>query len=264
VSAAASSFDGDRLTLCLSLTQARTVDIPMIAATVGFDALYVDLEHSVTSLETASMLCAAGAAVGLTPYVRVPSLDFGLITRVLDGGARGVIAPHVDTPEQAQQVVDACRFPPRGRRTVYGATPTTGYRHMPAAEVVQYLDDHTFVAVMVESVEAVQRADAIAAVDGVDTVLVGPHDLSADMGIPGQFRHERFAAAMETIAQACEAGEAVFGVAGISDVGLLGDYVRLGVRFVSAGTDAGLFQAAAQARVTELRGVPIPGGSNTP
>jgi 4-hydroxy-2-oxoheptanedioate aldolase len=261
---AAGSADGDRLTLCLSLTQARTVDIPMIAATVGFDALYVDLEHSATSLETASMLCAAGAAVGLTPYVRVPSLDFGLVTRVLDGGAHGVIAPHVDTAEQAQQVVDACRFPPRGRRTLYGATPTTRYRHMPAAEGAQYLDEHTIVAVMVESLDAVEGADAIAAVDGVDIVLVGPHDLSADMGIPGHFRDQRFAAAMETVAKACHASGAVLGVAGISDVGLLAEYVRLGVRFVSAGTDAGLFQAAAQARVTELRGVPIPGGSNTP
>jgi 4-hydroxy-2-oxoheptanedioate aldolase len=264
MTATAGALDGDRLTLCLSLTQARTVDIPMIAATVGFDALYVDLEHSVTSLETASMLWAAGSAVGLTPYVRVPSLDFGLITRVLDGGAQGVIAPHVDTPEQAQRVVDACRFPPRGRRTVYGATPTTRYRHMPAAEVVQYLDDQTIVAVMVESVDAVERVAAIAAVDGVDIVLVGPHDLSADMGVPGQFRHVRFAAAMETVAKACQTSGAVLGVAGINDVDLLGDYVRLGVRFVSAGTDAGLFQAAAQARVTELRGIAIPGGSNTP
>ena len=102
---------------------------------------------------------------------------------------------------------------------------------------------------------AIEQAAAIASVPGLDMILIGTHDLTAEMGILGQFGHERFAEAMETAAAACRKHGVVMGVAGIKDLDLLGDLVALGVRFVSAGTDAGFFMEAAKAHAGRLRNV---------
>ena len=161
-------LDAGRLVLCLALAQARTADIPMVAAASGFDAVYVDLEHSAISLETTSVLCTGAIAAGITPLVRVPAPDHQYLTRVLDIGAMGVIVPHVETRAEAEQIVDACRFPPRGHRSVAGPNPANRYQPMPQRDLLDAFDEQTVVAVMLETPAAVERADAIAAVPGVD------------------------------------------------------------------------------------------------
>src|SRR4029079_6567106 len=108
----------------------------------------------------------------------------------------------------------------------------------------------TTVAVMLETPDAIANADAIAAVEGVDMVMVGPHDLSAEMGILGQFRDDAMLDALRSVAKACSAHDTLFGIAGIRDLDLLAELVELGVRFVSAGTDAGFLSEAAGAHAT--------------
>lgn len=239
--------------LCLSLAQARTPDIVLVAKAAGFDAVYVDLEHGVTPLDVTSMLCTTALGVGVTPYVRVPSLDPPLITRVLDGGAVGVIVPHIDTAAQARALVDVCRFPPVGARTLYGLTPTTGYRPAPVDELTEELDGRVVVVPMLESAAACGRAGEIAAVPGVDILLVGAHDLSADLGVPGQVGHDAVRDAMTEVAKACATNGRRFGVAGIGDPGQLRELRSHGLDFVSAGSDVGLLASAAAGRVAELR-----------
>src|SRR3954467_7839382 len=95
-------IDAGELVVCLALAQARTADIPMIAAASGFDAVYVDLEHTATSFETVSLLCSGAVAAGITPLVRVPSHDPHHLTRSLDVGATGVIVPHVESRAEAE------------------------------------------------------------------------------------------------------------------------------------------------------------------
>jgi 2-keto-3-deoxy-L-rhamnonate aldolase RhmA len=255
--------DAGELVLCLALVQARTPDIPMMAAACGFDAIYVDLEHTAASLETASMLCSAALGSGLFPLVRVPSHDHQYMTRAIDTGALGVIVPHVNTPAQARQIVDTCRFPPVGHRSIVGPNPATGYRPMKPTEVVEYLDRHTVLAAMLETPEAIASADAIAAVPGLDMLLIGTHDLTMEMGILGQFRHPRFAEAMLAAAAACRAHGKIMGVAGIRDLELLGELVAQGVRFISAGTDSGFFMEAASAHAARLRGIPVGAAGGT-
>jgi 2-keto-3-deoxy-L-rhamnonate aldolase RhmA len=245
------------LILCVALSQARTVDVPMMAAACGFDALYVDLEHTSTSLETASMLCTAAIGFGLIPLVRVPSHDHQYMTRAIDTGALGVIVPHVDTRAQAQHIVDTCRFPPVGRRSIIGTNPATRYLPLKPAEVVEQLDRTTILAAMLETPEAIENAEAIASVPGLDLLLIGSFDLSAELGILGQFRHERFAEAIASAAQACRAAGKVLGIAGVRDPELLASFVAQGVRFISAGNDAGFFMEAAQAQVGKLRAIPV-------
>ena len=117
-------IDVGELVVCLALAQARTADIPMIAAANGFDAIYVDLEHTATSFETTALLCTGAIAAGITPLVRVPSHEHHHLTRSLDVGAMGVIVPHVESRAEAEAIADACRFPPRGHRSVAGPNPS--------------------------------------------------------------------------------------------------------------------------------------------
>ncbi len=252
-------IDAGQLVLCMALTQARTADIPTIAAAAGFDAVYVDLEHTATSLETTSLLCSAAIGAGITPLVRVPAHDPQYLTRSLDVGAMGVIVPHVESRAEAEAIVDACRFPPRGHRSVSGPNPANRYQVMPQQELLDRFDAQTIVAAMVESPLAIERADEIASVVGLDMVMVGPHDLTAEMGVLGQFRGETFIDAVRTVAKACRDHGTIFGIAGIRDLELLTEFAELGLRFVSAGTDAGFMTEAATAHAARLRAIPVEG-----
>nr|CRL70096.1 hpcH/HpaI aldolase [Mycolicibacterium malmesburyense] len=247
------ALKGDRLVLCLALLNARTPDVPAIAAASGYDAVYVDLEHTSCSLETAEMLCVAALGAGISGLVRVPSRDPTVIARVLDAGAVGVIVPHVNSAQEAQDVVDAARFPPVGHRSISGPNAVSGYAPRPAAELAVELERHTVVAVMIETPEAVAASGEIAAVEGVDIVLLGPSDLTAEMGIHGQYENEHFHRAVDSVAAACRAHGVALGVAGIKSIDLLERFAGLGLRFISAGTDVGMMTEAATARAHALR-----------
>lgn len=245
----------EALVLCLALLHSRTPDVPAIAAACGYDAVYVDLEHTSTSLDTAQMLCASALGAGISGLVRVPSNDPSVIARALDGGAVGVIVPHINSKEEAEGVVQAARFPPIGNRSISGPNAVSGYAPRTASQLVELLERRTVVAVMIETPEAVEAADAIAAVDGVDMILIGPSDLTAEMGIHGQYENEHFHRAVESVAAACRSHGVALGIAGIKSVDLLNRFVGLGLRFISAGTDVGMMTEAASARAQALRGL---------
>src|SRR5580704_4814309 len=103
--------------LSLGIRNARTAEIVRMAKTAGFGLVWIDLEHSSISIDCAVQIIASAADLGLEGWVRVPEREYGVIGRLLDGGATGIVAPHVETPEEAQKVVNAARFPPRGQRT---------------------------------------------------------------------------------------------------------------------------------------------------
>lgn len=243
----------DGLVLCLALMSARTPDVPAIAAACGYDAVYVDLEHTSTSLETAAMICASALGAGISALVRVPSHDSSVIARVIDNGAIGVIAPHVNSKEEATAVVDAARFPPIGHRSISGPNVVSGYQPRSPAELTAVLERRTVVAVMIETPQAVDAADAIAAVEGIDMILLGSSDLTAEMGIHGDYENDHFRHAVESVAAACRAHGVALGIAGIKSIDLLKRFTDLGLRFISAGTDIGMMAEAATARARALR-----------
>src|ERR1700722_16984840 len=117
----------NELVLCMGVNQLRTPNIAMIAAACGFDAIYIDLEHNPTSLETAAAICVAALGLGVTPIVRVSSHDPHDATRILDCGAQGVMVPHIQNVAEARAVVEACRFAPIGHRSAAGTVPALGY-----------------------------------------------------------------------------------------------------------------------------------------
>jgi len=249
------ALQGEALVLCLALLNARTPDVPAVAAACGYDAVYVDLEHTSTSLETAQMLCVSALGAGISGLVRVPSADPSVIARVLDCGAVGIIVPHINSKEEVERVVDAARFPPIGHRSISGANAVSGYQLRTASELVEVLERRTVVAVMIETPEAVEACDSIAAVDGIDMILVGPSDLTAEMGIHGQYENAHFHRAVESVAAACRTRGVALGMAGIKSLDLLNRFVGLGLRFISAGTDVGMMTEAATTRAHALRGL---------
>ena len=192
----------NELVLCMGVNQLRTPNIAMIAAACGFDAVYIDLEHNPTSLETAAAVCVAALGMGITPIARVTSHDPHDATRILDCGAQGVMVPHVQNAAEARAIVEACLYAPKGHRSAFGSGPALGYAALGQAEVCRRLNDETLLMAMIETPEAVANADEIAAVDGIDVLHIGASDLSTEMGIPGQYTHERMRAAFETVAKA--------------------------------------------------------------
>jgi 2-keto-3-deoxy-L-rhamnonate aldolase RhmA len=246
------------LVLCMNLRLARSVDIAMVAKAGGYDALYVDMEHSPYSIDTTATICAASLGVGITPLVRVPSHDAHWSSRVLDGGAQGVIVPHVNNRREAEAVVRNCRFPPLGQRSVMGLGPALGYRAMPLGEINDRLNADTAVIVMLETAEGIDNAAAIAALPGIDVLLIGSGDLTTDYGIPGQVDHPRLREAYERVAAACHEHGKVLGVGGIRhNVALQGELIRLGARFVIAGTDVNYVLAGARQDTEGLRAIPL-------
>jgi len=244
------------LVLCMGLRQARTADIAMIAAAAGFDSVYVDIEHSPVSLESCSTLCIGALAAGITPLARVPGHDVHMATRVLDGGAQGVIFPHVDSAAEARAIADACRYPPLGHRSVMGAGPSLGYRTLPLAEVNAAGNADTLLIVMPETPTGIANADAIAAVAGIDMLLIGSNDLSTEMGIPGDLRHAKLREAFATAAAACKTHNKVLGIGGVrGDLELQTELYRMGGTFIIAGHDTNYLSAAARADAEALRAI---------
>jgi 2-keto-3-deoxy-L-rhamnonate aldolase RhmA len=226
----------------------RGVEIAAIAKSAGFDCLYIDLEHCSFSLETVSQISIAARALGVTPLVRVVGHDPAEIGRTLETGAQGIIVPHVDTAEQAERIARAARLPPAGDRSVLATNPHTLFRGGPAAETMRQMNEATLVIVMIESAEGLANADAIAAVPGVDMILVGANDLCNSLGIPGDLESERIVDAYTSIGEACRRHGKLLGVGGLNTrPDMARRIIATGAHFMSSGSDTGFLLSAATA-----------------
>ena len=236
----------------------RGVEIARMAKTAGFDMIYVDLEHSTLSLDTTGQICLAALSCGIAPMVRVPANTPEYIHRVLDGGALGIIAPGIGSAEEARAVVRATKYPPLGERGAGGALPQLEYRSFPTDEVYAAVNDATMVIVQFESAEALEKADEIVAVEGVDMVLLGINDLLASMGIPGQYEHAKVRDAYTRTIAACRKHGKHVGVGGLSTrPKLAAEFVAMGARLVSTGTDIQFLQAAMTEKAKQVCEIPV-------
>lgn len=228
----------------------RTVDIASIAYTAGFDSVYIDMEHSSFPLEAAGQICMACNHLGVTPLVRVPGLDPAFIARVMDSGAMGIIVPDVESADQARALVRAVKHAPLGERSLAGAAPQLHYRTFPADQVVRVLDEASMVVAMIESQAGLDAVEEIAAVDGVDMLLVGANDLSVELGIAGQMDDPQIHKAFLRVIEACRANGKSIGIGGLGGwPDLIRQYQALGAGYVSTGNDISfLSTAAAQKR----------------
>jgi len=176
--------------------------IAEIMASAGFDWLTVDMEHSAITLEQAQHLIQVIELAGCIPLVRVGSNDPTLIKRVMDAGSYGIIVPQVNSVKEALQAVHAVKYPPEGTRGV-GLGRAQGY----GTDFEQYKawnSTESIVIPQIENIRAVDAIDEILAVDNIDAFIVGPYDLSASLGVPGQFDHPAFLRAMKKIQHAID------------------------------------------------------------
>ena len=253
INAAKARLKKGELAIGCGIRLVRNVDIIKIMKAAGFDWLFLDLEHGSMSIETACEICVASQDSGVAPIVRVPYGQLTMATRVLDGGALGIVIPHVDTAEEAKEIADKLRYPPRGHRSVGGSEAQFDYAPPPLGEMTQAIDDNTLITVMIETPKAVQNAEAIAAVPGIDSLLIGTNDLAMELGIPGGFADERIAAAYQAVCDACRAHGKFAGIGGIAEEALLRRYIGMGVRLVLPGSDLGFIAEAATETAAAMR-----------
>ena len=207
-----------------------------IIAGEGFDFISVDMEHTTINVDTFYQLALAAKGSGCDLLARLPSCDLVLAKQVLDMGAAGIIVPSVNSPAEAAQSVAIARFPPAGvrgaslcRATGFGSN-FSGYYEGHNREVV--------VVVMLEHIAAVRQAAAILATPGIDAALIGPYDLSASMGLPGQLDHPDVLAAQQQVLDACLRQNVAAGIHLVqADAGSVRKRMEQGFRFIAGGID---------------------------
>lgn len=231
----------------------RSVEILAVARQAGFDFLMADMEHGAMSLGDVAALCVAGREAGFPVHVRVPAAHSEYLTRVVDCGARGVIVPHVDSASTARSIVDKVRFAPVGHRSVPSPIAVTGFRPVPVAELVEQAEAALQVTVMIESMDGLAEVARIAAVPGIDTVMVGPNDLAESLGRRSDLDHPDVLRAFSKIAEAATAAGKQFAVIGIPPEKLHSHALDFGAGMIVAANEINLLFDAAAARVSEIR-----------
>lgn len=185
------------------IVEFATPGIGHILKAAGMDFAFFDMEHSGFSFETLKSAVRYFEAAGIPTITRVPSLENDMLARACDMGAEGLLAPMISTPEQAKAMVDSVKYYPAGKRGVGLQMAHDNYRSAPVAEALNAANQRTAVVCLIETAEGAENVDAIAAVPGVDGLWVGHFDLSVSLGIPGEFSHPKFLAAIDrTIAAA--------------------------------------------------------------
>ncbi len=213
------------------------------AATLGFDFLWIEMEHSPITLETLRTMVLATRGLKAVPIARVPVNELWTAKRVLDAGALGVIFPFCSTPELAQQAVAACKYPPHGRR---GSGPGLASFRWPAPEGYHtFADNNVMVVIIIEEVRALEQVEAIAATPGVDVIFVGTSDLSFSMGLRGQSGHPRVQDALKRVVAAGKANGKSVGLP-VKDSEQIKKYVDLGFQWFQTATELGLMARGAR------------------
>ena len=239
----------------------RTSAAPILAASTGHHWMFIDGEHGAFSVQDMTQLCIAALATGVTPIVRVCSGAIDEATRALDNGALGIVMPHVDTAKQARRIAEAFRYPPAGTRSWGGPPAVYGYRPPSTEEAQRAINDAILTVVMLETPEAIENADEIAQVDGIDVLFIGTSDLTASMGISGQMGHQKVIDAYQAVGEACRKHGKVLGMGGVYDQENAARYVGMGALFLLTGSDHSYLMAGADQRVSFFNGLPAPGSA---
>ncbi|HOX38765.1 MAG TPA: aldolase/citrate lyase family protein [Candidatus Brocadiia bacterium] len=225
---------------------------PMIAAT-GLDFVFLDTEHMPIDRAQLGWMCRAYSGAGLPPIVRIPKPDPFLACMALDGGAAGVIAPYVETVEETRQLAGAVRLRPlkgdRLQRVLCGAERLDE----PTARYLSERNDANLCVVNIESVAAIERLPEIAAVPGLDALLIGPHDLSISLGIPEQYTLPEYTAAVRRIIEVGRAARVGVGFHYSFGVEICVEWARMGANFIIYSSDYFVARDGLRADIERIR-----------
>jgi 4-hydroxy-2-oxoheptanedioate aldolase len=226
---------------------------PQIAKQVGIDFVFIDTEHIPLDRATLSWMCRAYSALGVPPVVRIPCNDLYEASKVLDGGASGVIGPYLETVEQAHKLVGACRWRPlKGRRLEQALENPASLE----PELRSYLEQRNADVICIaniESVAAIENLEKIVRVPGLDAVLIGPHDLSCSLGIPEQYTHARFDEAVRTIFRIARAAGIGAGIHYWESLDLEVAWSQAGGNLIMHSSDLAIFRQTLKSELDTLR-----------
>jgi 2-dehydro-3-deoxyglucarate aldolase/4-hydroxy-2-oxoheptanedioate aldolase len=220
-----------------------TPGIARICANAGAEFVMYCMEHTGVSYETLKPQFALCRAIGVVPLVRVPSAEYTHIARALDAGALGVMVPLVASAAQAREIVRCTRYPPEGRRGAAFGFAHDDYRPGDPVEKMRAIHRRTLVICMIETRQALEEVEAIAAVPGVDVLWLGHFDLTNFLGIPGDFAHPLYRDAVKRIAAAAAASGKAAGYMA-ADAALGREYLGHGYRVLATGTDQAMLEEA--------------------
>ena len=218
----------------------------------GAEFLLVDMEHSGAGMDTIKQQLAYCRGVDIVPFVRVPTGQYHFVARVLDLGALGVMVPMVETAQQARDIVSWSQYPPRGRRGAILGGAHDDYSAGSVREKFLAANERCLTMVQVETEVGVANVEEIAAVPGVDCISTGYLDLSNFLGVPGEFNHPMYLAAMDRIAAAGKKHDKILATAAPNEA-FAREYVARGFQVVSFGTDVHLLQSALAQRIQAMQ-----------
>nr|WP_277990329.1 aldolase/citrate lyase family protein [Pandoraea sp. LA3] len=249
--------------------QTASPEIIEMCGAAGLDFVWIDAEHGSFDLEKAVDMFRAAEAHGVTPLLRVPSLDAASVMRALDAGAMGIIVPNVSSAEQARAAVEFARYRVNGRGT-RGACPSTraaGYLTDDWASFVRWSNENTTVWALIETAEGIRNIDEILAVEGLDAIALGPFDLSHELGLYGQPFHPEVTQQFDAVVEKARASNVpvVATLFAATAQGIREErdhWLGKGVRLFSIGADRAVFSRALRERTRAMHASLSPDGAD--
>jgi 2-dehydro-3-deoxyglucarate aldolase/4-hydroxy-2-oxoheptanedioate aldolase len=228
-------------------------DVAEFFAGLGFDYLFLDMEHGAFDLSRIRETILAARASGIAPIVRVSEPQYHLITRVLDAGAEGIIVPRVESSRQCEDLVKFSRYPPHGERGISTFAGHNSFRAIP--DVPAFLESRNRDVLLVAQIETragVENREAILSVPGIDACLVGTGDLAMSMGHAGQVNHPEVQAAAEQVLAACRERDLIFTIP-VRTPEEVARWQEKGVAMLSLSSDGGLLAAGAKQFLSQVK-----------
>lgn len=228
-----------------------TPGIAQVLNAAGCEFALFDMEHSGLGFETLKDMVAACRGLDIVPLARVPRGEYHFLARALDVGAHGVMIPMVESAEEARRIAESTHYPPRGRRGAAFGVAHDDYAAGDVRDKIRALDARTLVIAQIETERGLAEVDAIAATPGIDVLWLGHFDLTNFLGIPGEFDHPKYLAAIEAIVAAGRRHGKGLGFMA-NDAAAAQRYRALGFNMIAAGLDPGLLQSAIRATLAPL------------
>jgi len=234
------------------VNEIRSPAIAEIYAAAGLDFIVVDMEHTSFTLSEATQIFRMARNCGISPLVRIPVVEYEVICRNLDQGARGIIVPRITSSEEVLRVIDIMKYPPKGQRGLYPGGTAASYCPVSPADFIQDQNENTLLIIQIENQEAVHNLDSILSIPEIDVILIGPADLSLSIGHPCEFFHEEVLSLMRKVIQSCHDFKIPCGVA-YADPQLAKSWKSEGVQFFWVNSDINMLFTGAKAIVAEMR-----------
>ena len=221
-------------------------------AAAGFDWIFIDTEHGGFTTDTVQDLVRTSLLTPITPIVRVSDLQYTLVARALDQGAEGILFPRVEDPERLAEAVSWAKYPPVGMRG-YGLMPQQlGYEAVTFDQAIEHINRETLIVSQVETQRALDCCDEMAAVPGVDVLLVGPADLSISLGVGGDFENAKLTAAIEHVIECCQRHGKWTGIQ-VRNQQLAETWMKKGIQLIGCSNEAVLLWNAVKNLGTDLQ-----------